>query len=84
MTKINIGVPQGNALGSLFFLVYINNLLTVSSILHSVLFADDTCLTLANENCSDPINTFNSDLNILFAWLTKNKLSLVFEKNGLH
>ena len=78
--NVNIGVPQGSVLGSLLFLVYINNLPTVSSILHSVLFADDTCLTLADDNYSNLINTFNSELKKLYAWLIKNRLSLNFEK----
>ena len=81
---VNIGVPQGSVLGSLLFLVYINNLPTVSSILHSVLFADDTCLTLADDNYSNLVNTFNSELKKLYAWLIKNRLSLNFEKNRLH
>ena len=67
--NVNIGVRQGSVLGSLSFLVYINNFPPVSSILHSVLFADDTCLTLADDNYSNLINTFNSELKILCAWL---------------
>ena len=55
--NVSICVSQRSVLASLLFQVYINNLPTVASILYSVLFADDTCLTLVDENYSNLVNT---------------------------
>ncbi len=44
--KITCGVPQGSILGTLLFILYINDIVKVSTVLNPVglLFADDTSL----------------------------------------
>ena len=78
--KINCGVPQCSILGPLLFLIYINDLASVSNILTSLLFADDTTLTYSGKNLSDIIATFNLELNIIVHWLNANRLSLNLDK----
>ena len=44
---INCGVPRGSILGPLLFLLYINEISNISSIIDIILFADDTNIFLA-------------------------------------
>ena len=47
---IKTGVPQGSVLGLLFFSICINDILTVSSKLKFIMYADDTTIYFNSEN----------------------------------
>ena len=77
---INCGVPQGSILGPLLFLIYINDLSTVSSALFSILFADDTNMFDTGKDINLLSKKINEELIKIQEWLRCNKLSLNVSK----
>ena len=74
------GVPQGSILGPLFFLLYINDLNNVSTLVELILFADDTNLFMSHKDPVYLAASLNSELNKLSTWFKANKLSLNLRK----
>jgi len=74
-TPITIGVPQGSILGTLLFLVYVNDLSNATSCFLRI-FADDTCLVIANSSRSLFENSYNVKLDKLRIWCDANVLQI--------
>ena len=81
MKLITCGVPQGSILGSLLFLLYINDIASVSNIF-SILFADDTTLFYSSKSLQELATVINNELRKVIEWLNANRLSLNIDKTN--
>ena len=74
--NVNIGVPQGSTLGPLLFLLYVNDMINCSSLLHFTQFADDTTLGYSCNKLQDLQNILELEVHKVTKWLAANKLLL--------
>ena len=71
------GVPQGSIIGSLLFLLYVNDMpQAVESKL--LLYADDSCLLYQHKEIEPIESQLNKDFTNLCDWFVDNKLSIHF------
>ena len=89
-TGISTGVPQGSILGPLLFIIYMNDIATVTNKFHFTLYADDTSLiepictfTSDLKNAEEASNAINDELLLITDWLSLNKLSLNAKKTKM-
>ena len=78
---IKCGVPQASVLGSLLFLIHINDMPYASKILDIHLFADDIQIFISNKKLEELETIVNSELVNISDWLISNKLKNVSKSN---
>ena len=67
-------------MGSLLFLIYINDLTTLSDKMLTIMFAHDTSIFIQGNNIHEMEIAMNSEIKRLSIWLKINKLSLNVKK----
>ena len=76
------GVLQGSILGSILFILYINDMCNVSTLLKPILLADDTNLFCSGKDIKELCSVVSIELDKLCKWFQVNKLSLNTSKTN--
>jgi len=72
--KFQSGVPQGFILGSLVFLIFINDIAFLQNNNSADLFADDTSLSKSYSNIAEIQHNLQNRLNLIQKWCDINNV----------
>ena len=79
------GVPQGSILGPILFILYINDMCNVSTLLKPILFADDTNLFYSGKDIDELCSVVSIELDKLcIIMVSSEQTFLKYIKNEFH
>ena len=81
-TVVNGACSPGSVLGTLLFLLYINDFSKCSNVSDFHIFADDTHLFYSNSYLAELESFVNHSLKMVSDWLIANKVSLNIDKTN--
>jgi len=76
------GVPQGSVLGPLLFIIYLNDIYTLSLHGQVITYADDTCILLHHTELNTLFKNANEDLLKINKWMSLNSFLLNNNKSN--
>lgn len=74
--NINVGVPQGAVLGTLLFLIYINDMQKVLNKSKVCMFADDALVYICGKDADECVQNLNEEMKNFEKYLKMNKLKI--------
>jgi exonuclease III len=80
---VKLGVSQGTCCGPVLFLLFINDLPWYLSIFKSLLFADDTTLSLESDSLVKIYSEFTCGMDQLARWCKFNKMDINWDKTKI-
>ena len=73
---VDFGVAQGSIVGSLIFIVFMNDIINSCSLPKFIMYADATIYFMSSSNLGELYNSMNEELILVNSRLKVNKLTL--------